>query len=428
MYKRNIGRCWLLAIRFWLPALAGQVLAVGCFGQEVDAFVRVQMSPAQVVEKQPIKVKVTAYSSTWFAEPLDFQNVQVPNAFILPFSRTLSGIHQVNGKQYAGLEFFFLMFPYQAGEYTFPALEILTSIPPEGDYVGKPVTLKSKARAFTVSPLPAGKDTPGMVAKNVYLSERWSADLSQLKVGDVVTRTLFVRAKGTLPSFISALAISDPGFASVYPKQPTLKDERDDLDANGLRIEMYAYLFEKEGDFTIPAVSIAWWNPYVKRKFEKQLPAVSIHVADNPDLGLVSSVRDSLDQLSGLADEGGEPTMQHYVSMAGQIFKYAGPGLVLFWLISLILRRIIKRRKAYIGSEKYYFNQLKKNKDLKSLYRWYDAYRQRHNLSPDIRSAIKEFTAEGLDWSLILKAISILRRHTSVQSQDRSFAINPPAS
>ena len=127
MFRVRIGKGLLLAFGFWLLALSYLE------AQKVDAFARVRMSPTQVVEKQPIKVTITVYSSTWFAEPLDFQNVQVENAFILPFARTQSGIHYINDKKYAGLEFFYLVFPYQSGDYEFPALEIKTSIPPEGD-------------------------------------------------------------------------------------------------------------------------------------------------------------------------------------------------------------------------------------------------------------------------------------------------------
>ena len=423
MYKAKIGKGWPLIVGLWL-CCSGKLT-----GQHVDAFVRVQISPSEVVIKQPIKVKVTAYSSTWFAQPLDFQNVQIPNAFILPFARTQSGIHYVNDKKYAGLEFFFLVFPYQEGEYVFPALELKTSIPPEGDHIGRPTSLRSAARKFTVSALPGGADAPDMVAKNLYISEKWSTDLNGIKVGDVVTRLLFIRAKGTLPSFISSAKIDDLEFASVYSKQATLKDERDRMDANGLRTEEHAYLFEKEGEFTIPALKISWWNPYVKRKYEKELPAIEIQVRENPDLGLVSSVRDSLNQMNAdkLMEEGEQVTWRDIMPIAVRYLVYGILILVLLWLLKKIFTKVKDHRLEYFGSERFYFDQLMKKKDKASLYRWYDEFRNKGKLPPEIRKVIEVSVLEQEGWAGIIEQVKELRKSESLSNPERidAYPINP---
>ena len=422
MCKAIFGRKWFWYMGFWLIA-CGSIQA-----QEIDAFVKVQMSPSKVVEKQPIKVKVTAYSSTWFAEPLDFQNIQIPNAFILPFARTQSGIHYIEGKKYAGLEFFFLVFPYEEGEYVFPTLEIKTSIPPEGDYRGKDVTLKSQSRKFIVAALPKGSGAPEMVAKQVYISEIWSKNLEDIQVGDVMTRSIYIRAKGTLPSFISSLEFEDLNFASIYSKQPILTDERDDMDANGLRIEKHAYLFEKPGEFIIPAQAITWWNPYVKRKYEKELKAIEISVAENPDLGLVGSVKDSLANLNqtNLNAENEEKTWRDYMPL---VINYLSYGVLIFlvlWVLLVILKKIITTRKAYFGSEKYYFDQLKKKKDLTSLYRWYDEWRTDKSYTPEIKHLISQEDLFNQNWIKIITAIKKLRRtENDTTNYTSNYVINP---
>lgn len=423
MYKVKIGKSWPLTVGLWLWYCGAAV------AQNTDAFVRVEMSPVEVVKKQPIRVKVTAYSSTWFAQPLDFQNVQIPNAFILPFARTQSGIHYVNNKKYAGLEFFFLVFPYQEGEFVFPALGIKTSIPPEGGYVGQPTTLKSSARKFTVSPLPGGVEAPDIVAKNVFISENWSGDLSDIKVGDVLTRKLFIRAKGTLPSFISSVKIDDLDFASVYSKQAELKDERDRMDANGLRTEEHAYLFEREGIFTIPAASISWWNPYVKRKYEKELPAIEIQVKDNPDLGLVGSVRDSLNQLKAdkLMEEGEEASWRDMMPL---VLRYTVYAIILFlfvWILKRIYARLRAQRDAYLTSEKFYFDQFRKKATISSLYRWYDEYRKTQELPPEIGKVIDTSALEVENWTVIVDQVQGLRKSALHGKPERTvtYTINP---
>lgn len=421
MCKVKIGRYWLLAIGCWLLAL------LPLKAQKVDAFARVHMSPSKVVEKQPIKVKITAYSSTWFAEPLNFQNVQVENAFILPFARTQSGIHYINDKKYAGLEFFYLVFPYKSGEFEFPALEIKTSIPPEGDYKGIATTLNTVAKKFIVDPLPKGKGAPTLVAKNVYISEKWSKDLSKIKVGDVVTRTLYLKAKGTLPSFIPKLEVDEPDLVSIYEKQPALKDLRDDKDANGLRVETYAYLFEKEGEVIIPELNVAWWNPLVKRKYEKSIKSIPIIVSENPHLGLVASVKDSLSQLKDRnASIKTVKTWRDYVPIAIDYSKIALSLAVIAYLLFTLSNWLIAKRKKYIGSEAYYFRQLKKKQDFAALYSWYDVFRIEQSLPPQIQTILDIRDIENKNWALIVKQISNARRKRNKEtSTNLQYRVNP---
>jgi hypothetical protein len=74
----------------------------------------------------------------------------------------------------------------------------------------------------------------------------------------------------------------------------TCEDTRDDYDANGVRTQTFTYLLEKEGDFVLPAATTQWWNPYSRRVFERSTDAIKIHVAANPNLGILATIKDSL--------------------------------------------------------------------------------------------------------------------------------------
>jgi len=45
--------------------------------QKIDAFATAKTSKKKVLLEQGFKVKVKAYSSTWFAKPLSFDNIQM---------------------------------------------------------------------------------------------------------------------------------------------------------------------------------------------------------------------------------------------------------------------------------------------------------------------------------------------------------------
>jgi len=345
-------------------------------------FATVSISRNTVIVEQPVKVKVTAYSPTWFAEPLSFKNLQVNGAFIQSFSRTISGIKHVKNKQYATLEFYYILFPYQEGEIVFPELEITTSIPPEGDYKGIPITLKTKPITITVKGIPEYADQDHwLVADNATIDNRWSTDIEKVRVGDVITRTITIRAAGTLPSFIDEPAIGQVDFASVYTSEPTFFDDRDDKKANGRRVDVYSYLLEEEGTFTVPEVEISWYNPHAAKYYSRKLPEYDITVSENLEMNSLQQLKDSLNAMNqALTDiETEESEAIDLLKIAQWAAVLIIALIILSWLWRIVgrLRNNLKQKRiAYQDSEAYWFDKMNKEKReksfLNSLYQWID--------------------------------------------------------
>lgn len=352
------------------------------YAQRIDAFVTASVNKKKVLLEQPVKIKVTAYSATWFAEPLTIGNLQVSGAFVQSFKRTQSGIRYINKKKYASLEFHYILFPYNEGELTIPELTITTSIPPEGGYKGRPVTLKTKALVIEVDPVPPDADPSNwLVANDARISERWFPDPGTLKIGDVVTRTITIRAFGTLPSFIDAPDIGEIDFGSLYTSEPVFKDERDNKNVNGSRTDTYSYLLEQEGTFTLPEVEVKWWNPHAGRYYSRQLPTFQLTIAANPDLSSLNQLKDSLNALN--------QSMVREEEVAGQGVDYKGwmKKIALVILVLLILRVLVwgvvkvyhwisVKRKTYFDSEPYWFRKVMNENGMKGLlnhlYHWLD--------------------------------------------------------
>ena len=405
--------------------------------QQRGAFARVEVSKKRVVPEQPVKVKITAYSPTWFAEPLTIGDLRIGGAFIQSFKRTTPGIKQLNGKQYATLEFYYILFPYREGELTFPELTITTSIPREGDYKGQSVTLKTKPMTIFVDPVPSGADPDHwLVATDIRVSNRWSADLDALKIGDVVTRTISIRATGTLPAFIDAPDIGEVSFASLYASEPEFRDERDDKNAKGRRTDSYAYLLEQQGTFTVPEVEIKWWNPYAGRYYSRKIPACELTVSANPDLTSLTQLRDSLSAMNTPPVERQEADRKglHPDLLIKGILLLVLlllPGRLLFKWVKSWWLHVSKKRTAYKHREPYWFHKVMQQKEsyglLNHLYHWLDVSdlnvaahsldemargdeelsRQFYELKRDIYSA-KE--AGSFDIHQIKKGISLWRK------------------
>lgn len=341
--------------------------------QKIDAFAKATTSKKKVLLEQGFRVKVKAYSSTWFAKPLVFDNIQMEGAFVQSFKRTLSSMETVNKKKYASLEFYYIVFPYQAGELTFPALEIKANIPPEGDYKGQDITLRTEALTILVEDVPKGYDEERwMVANDVRLKNSWSEDINSLKIGDVLIRKVTTNANGTLPSFIDAPEVMKVDFASQYSQEPEFTDLRDDKSVNGKRLDTYSYLLEEEGEFTIPAVEISWYHPALGKFYKRELPEYQIKVSSNPALASLHQLRDSLNALNPIFNQ--EMIDSEEAFDWNNLLRY-GLYLLVFifvlfgvWKVGIRVKQHLNLKKiAYQNSEAFWFDKMMKQKDEKSL-------------------------------------------------------------
>ncbi len=363
-------------------------------------FAEVELSRKSVYVQQSFRVTITVYTSTWFTAPLEFSNLQIPNAFIVPFEKSVPGVFTINNKKYSGIQFYYIVFPYKSGSYTVPEFEITAQTPPEGSSQSQKTTIHTKPQPFTVRDVPERLKEQGdwFVAKDVSLHETWNPLLSDLKVGDVVKRTIVIDAKGTLPQFIPDLANKERvDWASSYPQDAVLTDTRDGADANGRISQTVTYLFEKAGDFTFPAITVAYWNPFSNKMFSKATREKTIHIADNPNLGILTTLKDSLAATQKpVTAKAGDKGPLLILGMCWYVF--AGVMIValfaLYWLVRLgirFYRQLHARRQAYLASEEFRFRQFSHSSGdpatfLRSLYRWWDSFNRKP--SPSILGSL----------------------------------------
>ena len=129
------------------------LLSFSMLGQNLLSYVTVNNTSPYV--GQPVQVKVNVYTTTWFTSGIDVGNIQVDKALTVYF-RSVSSVKTINGKKYAGVEFYYNLFPTQEGNIVIPSLEIHVETPKEGDYKGIKRVLRTKSKSITVKPVPLG--------------------------------------------------------------------------------------------------------------------------------------------------------------------------------------------------------------------------------------------------------------------------------
>lgn len=352
---------------------------------QTNVFARVTLDRNSVYVQQPFKATFTVTTTTWYTAPLQFGNLQVNDAFIVPFTHSTPGQYETNGKMLSGVQFYYMIFPYKAGRFTLPAMEITAESPAEGTYKGRKITVHTAPVTFTVKPVPPEYPSghEWLVAQDVSLNDKWDRPLDDLKVGDVLERTVTIDVRGTLPQLIPEMKAPAGSWANIYPKPASLKDTRDEENANGERVEQASYLLLKAGTFTLPAMEIYWWNPYVGRLYKQSTAGRKIVVKENPDLGMLATLKDSL----AAAAPPAAPAHKGPYRVLGWpwyiALLYAAAALLLGGLLLKIFiklyRRIIAARARYLQSERYWFRRFRQADAgsaelLRRLYQWWDRF------------------------------------------------------
>jgi hypothetical protein len=348
----------------------------------------VSLSKDEVTVGEPLMITITLYTSTWFTSAPQFGEIQVPGAIMVDFpQRTGSLRKKVGSRSYPAIEKKYLAYPMVAGENTFPPLRIVAETPPEGDYRGRRVVVRSPERVFTaVAPEGIEQGQQVITAYDLRLTEEWNGSLKDLKQGDVLERSIQIRASGAIAALIPPLEPGEGSFGSVYNGSPSLSNAQGQNSFTGTRIEHWTYLLEAEGEFSLPAISLKWYHPGSGNVRTASLPERSFSVAANPEMDFLLSMQDSLQAL--LAEEGkeepGKTTFWGLAPWQAGILLVTGMA-VLYLLVRLVIRihkRIKIRKERSVNSEAIRFRQLEgisRQGDaatmMKALFRWYDSFR-----------------------------------------------------
>lgn len=376
-----------------------------------SCFAQVSVSPREGVVRQPFKVSISVHTTTWFTSPLQFQNLQVDNAFILPYTQTTPSTSYINKKKYATLTFYYVVYPFVEGELTIPSLNITANTPPEGDYKGVPMEIHTKAQKIKVNAVPTADGAEVWnVASSMTLSEQWDKDLKTIKVGDVLNRTVKQYAAGTLPNFIQPIELPELEGVSNYASEPQFKERRTQSSINGELTQHVAYLFETEGTVQLPEQEVYWYNPSTKRVYQRALPAQEIHVQANPDLAMLSSLKDSLDALNAASNP--EAAEGKRLPWKRLLVISVLAILILYYIVSKmrkLIPHLVAKRKAYLQSElhkrrKFHRTLRGRNRraSINALYCWFDAHRGEG--SADISSTLPIEAQQ--QWAALLHASS----------------------
>ncbi|MCP5197082.1 MAG: protein BatD [Gammaproteobacteria bacterium] len=141
---------------------------------------------------------------------------------------------------------------------------------------GQPVEITVKARP------PQSGAGPWLPAENLTITESWSPDPPTFRVGEPVTRTLILKARGLTGAQLPALPLPSQDDLKFYPDQPTIETQSDATSMLGTRGQKIALVPTHPGDFLLPEIRIPWWDTQTNQMREAVAPARKMTVTGAP--------------------------------------------------------------------------------------------------------------------------------------------------
>ena len=323
-----------------------------------EPIVRTTIDPPRVIVGQKATLHVLVLGPNYMPAPPVVPDFQVRNAVTQP----LGAVNQVethDGVTYAGVQYEFAIYPQESGAYAIADQQVTVTYaaePPKS----REVTILLPRLAFEAFIPDAAQNLDPFIAASALTIEQAVKQSSQnLKVGDSVTRTVTIKAEGTPAMLLPPMTFAAIDGLAVYPGQPVVTDNLDRRTGSSTasRTDEATYMLQAAGEYTLPALDIAWWNVRDNKVEHARVDPVALHVADNPALHSGGAVDAS-------------PARQDWHSVFDWILDHLLiSALALFALGALLcaaplaVRRArqstAQRRSAYLNSEAFWFAQFK---------------------------------------------------------------------
>lgn len=310
---------------------------------EEDIFIEVEAAPENPYIQAQILYTVRIYTRVEIARATIDEPEQA-DAIIEKLGEDKNFQTQVKGIDYMVTERRYAIFPQKSGMVTIGPLvltaEVITDSPRSsfngffGSNVTRTKRVSSKAISLMVKPAPAsftGKQW--LAAEQLELKEEWSGDLQNIKVGEPVTRTLTVQAKGStvgqLPELHNA---SSEESVKFYPDQPVLQEQKNATGLVAKRQEKIALIPSKGGSFKLPAIEIPWFNTRTQQMEVARIPETTIAVASSGSAKTAENARPL-----PVNPEAKQPSLVIEKPATGQknIWIWISAGLATGWLATL---------------------------------------------------------------------------------------------
>jgi hypothetical protein len=116
-------------------------------------------------------------------------------------------------------------------------------------------------------------------AKSISLNAHWQTPPDKLKAGEPVTLTLAIMAEGLTAEQLPPLKLEAPAGIKAYTDKPELRNQTNANGVVGVRNENWVILAPYNGNYTLPAITLEWWNTSTQKAEQAKIEPVTLVVS-----------------------------------------------------------------------------------------------------------------------------------------------------
>ena len=142
-----------------------------------------------------------------------------------------------------------------------------------------PVVLNTKPIEVNVRPIPpANNGNWWLPAESVKLYAEWNPQRPVFKVGEAVSRTVYLKAVGVVENQLPDIKFRDVAGLKQYPEKPVAQNAVENGQVVAVKKTANVYIPDKAGNIAVPEISVDWFNVRTGRMERAVLPAANIQV------------------------------------------------------------------------------------------------------------------------------------------------------
>ncbi len=325
--------------------------------EDSELFLQVEVAAEQHYVQSQIIYTVRFYRRVQVAQA-SLSEPEVENAIVEKLGEDRSYNKQVNGVNYLVTERQYAIFSQKSGRLKIPPLALSAQIMLDqrrsrfNSYFNSPTTRTKRARsnAIELEVLAAPEEAKSrhwLPAEQLTLQQHWSNEALEAKVGEPITRTITIKAKGVMVSQLPELVFSlNNPHLKVYPDKPLLHDDKGAGGVTAVFQQKIAYIPSEEGRFELPEIEFSWFNRQTQKLEKVGLPATTLTAIAG---GAVSVIEEEEKQRSDPeAEQNIEPEQPQEVAQQSQdsSWKWLSLFLAVGWLLTVLFIFLRRNRAA----------------------------------------------------------------------------------
>lgn len=249
-------------------------------------FIEASVDKDTAYVQEQIILKLRLYKRTQIIDA-NWPPPKVPNAVVESLSDARVFQTTVGKYTYNVTEYSFAVFPQKSGKLDIPASKLVATIGSAGRSgffydpfsSGKQIVRETQPITLNVKPIPKGYPKASWLpSPSVALGDKWSEKTPTFTVGEAITRTVILQAKGLTATTLPNLPLPKGDQFKIYPDKT---DTRTNVDVDGIlsqRVSSYAFIPTQPGKITLPAITVSWWDIDQDKLQTATLPAQTINV------------------------------------------------------------------------------------------------------------------------------------------------------